>query len=64
MKLRLIIALALSIIASPQIALAGDYTMAPDGSYVSGDSYNMAPDGSYVSGDSYNMAPDGSYVGQ
>ena len=24
---------------------------------------NMAPDGSYVSGDSNNMAPDGSYIG-
>jgi hypothetical protein len=44
-------------------AFAGDYTMAPDGSYVGGDSYTMAPDGSYVGGDSATMAPDGSYVG-
>ena len=44
-------------------AVADGYTLAPDGSYVSGDSYSLAPDGSYVSGDSYNLVPDGSFVG-
>ena len=38
-------------------------TMAPDGSWVSGDSVTMAPDGSWVGGDSVTMAPDGSWVG-
>jgi len=32
-------------------AIAGEYTLTPDGSYVSGDSYTLTPDGSYVSGD-------------
>ena len=31
-------------------ATAGEYTLAPDGSYVSGDSYTLTPDGSYVGG--------------
>jgi hypothetical protein len=44
-------------------AAAGEYTLAPDGSYVSGDSYTLTPDGSYVGGDTYTLAPDGSYVG-
>ena len=35
-------------------------TMAPDGSYVGGDSFTMAPDGSYVGGDSYSSTPYGS----
>ncbi len=26
--------------------------------------WTMAPDGSYVEGDSWTMAPDGSYVGE
>jgi len=43
------------------ISTQGFGAMAPDGTYVDGDSYTMAPDGSYVGGDSYNMAPDGSY---
>jgi len=29
-------------------SLASDYVMAPDGSYVAGDSYSMATDGSFV----------------
>ena len=45
------------------VAQAQNYTMAPDGSYVSGDSYTMTPDGSYVRGHSYQLAPDGSYLG-
>ena len=45
-------------------AIADDYMMAPDGSYVGGDDYTMAPDGSYVGGDDYTMAPDGRYVGE
>jgi len=31
-----------------QMSYAEGYTMAPDGSYVAGDSYSMAPDGSYI----------------
>ncbi len=44
-------------------AIADDYTMAPDGSYVGGDEYTMTPDGTYVGGDHYTMTPDGTYVG-
>jgi hypothetical protein len=63
--MKLISSVFLIMLASllPQVALAEDYTMTPDGSYVGGDSYNMTPDGSYVGGDSYNMTPDGSFVG-
>ena len=57
------IAITLITLAFATTAIAGDYTMAPDGSYVGGNSNNMAPDGSYVGGNSNNMAPDGSYVG-
>ena len=39
------------------------YTLAPDGSYVGGDSFSLTPDGSYVGGDSFSLTPDGSYVG-
>jgi hypothetical protein len=46
-KVSMLVAL-LSFAASP--VFAGDYTMAPDGSYVSGDDSTMAPDGSYVGG--------------
>ena len=42
-------------------ANASDYTMTPNGDYVSGGSYTMTPDGNYVGGSTYNMAPDGSY---
>jgi hypothetical protein len=42
-------------------ANAGDYTMTPNGNYVSGSTYTMTPDGKYVGGSTYNMAPDGSY---
>ena len=37
-------------------------TLAPDGTYVSGDSAEMAPDGSFVGGKP-QMTPDGSFVG-
>lgn len=45
------------------ISTQGFGAMAPDGSYVGGDSYNMAPDGSYNSGSTSTMTPDGGYVG-
>ena len=41
----------LSVALFSTIGFAGDYTMAPDGTYVSGDDYTMTPDGGYVSGD-------------
>ena len=62
MKLRFSIVLALSVVALSRAVLAGDYIMAPDGSYVSGNSNTSAPDGSYVSGYSSTMSPDGSYL--
>ena len=37
-------------------------TLAPDGTYVSGDHAELAPDGTYVGG-TPELAPDGSYVG-
>ena len=42
----------ITLLAFATTSIAGGYTMAPDGSYVSGNSYNMAPDGSYVGGNS------------
>lgn len=60
-KLLLLAVLTVALFSS--IGLAGDYTMASDGTYVSGDSYTMVPDGTYVGGDDYTMTPDGSYVG-
>ena len=41
----------------------GDWTQAPDGSYVGGSEWIMAPDGTYVGGSTWTMAPDGTYVG-
>ncbi len=38
------------------------YTIAPDGSYVGGDTFTITPDGSYVSGEQFEITPDGSYV--
>ncbi len=62
MKYKNSITMVLLLSTTPLISIAGEYTMAPDGSYVSGDSFTMAPDGSYVGGDSSTIAPDGSYV--
>ena len=45
-------------------ANASDYTMTPNGGYVSGSSYHMAPDGSYQSGSSSTLAPNGQYIGR
>jgi hypothetical protein len=36
-----------------------EYTMTPDGNYVSGSTYSMTPDGKYVGGSSYSMTPNG-----
>ncbi len=36
-------------------ALAGDYTLAPDGTYVAGYDYTLAPDGTYVAGGDYTL---------
>ena len=63
MKKSFLLTSVLAVVLLPSICLAGDYTMAPDGSYVSGDSYTTAPDGTYVSGDFYTMTPAGGYVG-
>lgn len=60
-KLLLLAVLTVALFSS--IGLAGDYTMAPDGTYVGGDSYTMAPVGTYVGGEDYTMTPDGGYVG-
>ena len=38
-------------------------TLAPDGTYVGGESAELAPDGTYVGGKP-ELAPDGSYVGE
>jgi hypothetical protein len=46
-----------------EASIASEYTMAPDGSYVGGDTWLMAPDGTYVGGETWTMAPDGTYVG-
>ncbi|MBC8495675.1 hypothetical protein H8D36_05980 [archaeon] len=62
MKKKTIKSLLIAAIISTTV-LSADYTLTPDGSYVSGDSYSLAPDGSYVSGDSSSLAPDGTYVG-
>ena len=43
---------------------AGEYTLAPDGTYVGGSTFNMAPDGSFVGGSGSTLAPDGTYVGE
>lgn len=61
MKKLLLAVLTVALFSS--IGLAGDYTMAPDGTYVGGDSYTMAPVGTYVGGEDYTMTPDGGYVG-
>jgi hypothetical protein len=45
-------------------AFGGGYTLAPDGSYVSGNKATLAPDGSYVGGNRAVLAPDGRYVGE
>ena len=46
-------------------SVSGSYaqTMAPDGTFVSGDTYTMAPDGTFVGGSESTMAPDGTWVG-
>ena len=38
-------------------------TLAPDGTYVSGDHAELAPDGTYVGG-TPELVPDGSYTGE
>ena len=40
----------------------GAYIMAPDGTYVNGNTYTMTPDGSYVGGKGYQMTPSGKYI--
>ncbi len=42
---------------------ASAQTLAPDGTYVSGDHAELAPDGSFVGGNP-ELAPDGSYTGE
>jgi hypothetical protein len=44
-------------------AFGGGYTLAPDGSYVSGSKATLAPDGSYVGGNKATLTPSGGYVG-
>ena len=55
--------IALSVMAIVTIvstaSIAGGFTLAPDGSYVAGDSASLAPDGSYVSGGSSSLTPNG-----
>ena len=38
-------------------------TLAPDGTYVGGDSAELAPDGTYAGG-TPELTPDGTYVGE
>ena len=45
------------------ILMADGYTLAPDGSYVSGDSATLAPDGTYVGGSKAILTPGGNYIG-
>ena len=60
-RLMMAAAISSSLLLSPSVK--AEYTMTPDGNYVSGRSYTMTPDGSYVGGSSYSMTPNGSYVG-
>ena len=43
--------------------LSANYTLTPDGTYVSGDSYSVAPDGTFVGGSNFEMTPDGKFIG-
>jgi len=38
-------------------------TLAPDGTYVGGNTATLTPDGTYVGGRTSSLAPDGTYVG-
>jgi len=52
-----------AVLVMSTMVYADGYTLAPDGSYVGGNSSSLAPDGSYVGGSSSQLAPDGTYIG-
>ena len=43
--------------------VASDYTIAPDGTYVSGNKPIITPKGNYVGGDRFQITPNGNYIG-
>ena len=56
------IVILLLVLTAPALAFAdSDYTLAPDGTYVSDGKSTLAPDGTYVGGNRATLAPDGTY---
>ena len=53
----------LLILALSMPMMAQDYTIAPDGTYVQGNSFAITPKGKYVGGDGHRITPNGNYVG-
>lgn len=62
-KLILIWILLLVLTAPALVFAESDYTLAPDGTYVSGDTATLAPDGTFVGGTRAVLTPSGKYVG-